>query len=127
MRVSAAMRRIHLSDLIMASRAGERGGRSALPLLSCLPLLPILDDYIRKLPREVLGLLRHEDGSLARDLLVDRGDLAVGVGDNGRTSRVGLLPNADIERQAAEKRHVVVLAHALGGLPLDIRIREQAD
>src|SRR5258708_37029616 len=117
MRASAAMRRIHLSDLIMASWAGGRRERSPLSWLSPLPFLRILDDDIRKLPREILGFLRHEDGRPARDLLVDRGDLAVGIAADRRPSGVRLLPNVGIERQPAEKPHRARHAHSPPAAP----------
>ncbi len=53
------------------------------------------------------------DRDLARDLLVGLRDRAVGFGDDRRHAGVGLLADADVERQAAEERHAVVGAHLL--------------
>src|SRR6476646_11121454 len=101
---ASAMRRIHLSDLIVmdvaracpaTSRDTRSGGGSR-----------VLDDYVGKLRREILGLLRDENRDLARNRLVRVRDGAVRVGHDRRASRVRLLADVDVERQAAPERHL---------------------
>src|SRR5690349_24818946 len=74
----------------------------------------VLYDDARELRREILGLLRDGDRDLARDRLVRLRDRTVGLRDDRRASRIGLLANVDVERQAAEERHAVVAAPPLG-------------
>src|SRR5690606_35993227 len=46
-----------------------------------------------------------------REVYVSLPERAVGVGDHGRTTAVGLLADADVERQLGEQIHAVLLGH----------------
>ena len=61
------------------------------------------------------GLLRRPKyrGLAARSPGRSARDLAVGIGDDRRPAGVRLLADADVERQPAQERHVVVAAHLL--------------
>src|ERR1700752_4976164 len=61
----------------------------------------------------ILGLPRDEYRRLARYFAIDVGNLPVWIRDHRWPAGVGLLADVDIERQRAEERHVVVLAHLL--------------
>src|SRR5690242_6619524 len=129
MRCSCAMRRIHLSLLMLMApcpwsravcawaaggierrlvvRSNDRpGGPARVPLV-------ILDDDFRKYGGPVLRLLRDARGDLAGDVAVDRGDRPFRIGDDRGLARIGLLADPDVEREAPEHLHVVVLRHLL--------------
>src|SRR5258706_9679138 len=92
---AAAIRRIHLS------------------LLMLIAFSVVLDDDLGEYRRAVLRLARDARGHLARDVAVDGGDRALGVRNHAGLAGIGLLADADVERQRAEEFHVVVLAHLL--------------
>src|SRR5207237_3666950 len=94
-------------ESVMRDRLARAAGNASF-------LSGVLDDDVGKLAREIFGSLGDEHGRLAGDFLVDRRDLAVWVGDHGRPAGVSLLADLDVERQAAEERHLIVRAHALG-------------
>src|SRR5690349_25162803 len=110
MRCSAAMRRIQRSDLtvmsLLSSFVTARRQKPPTPVAAPPPVRSprltrsrVLDDDVREPGREILGALGDEHGGSARDLLVDRGDPAVGIGDDRRTPRIRLLADMDVERQ----------------------------
>src|SRR5260221_12652485 len=106
MRCSAAIRRIHLSDLMLirSARSGVLG-----------------HDDVRKLGGHVPGGLRDLDRKPTPDRPVDLRRPALRVGHYGRLARVGLLADGDVERQRTEQLGAVLLAHALGpALPEDV-------
>src|SRR5438552_17974495 len=59
----------------------------------------------------VLLLLGDLHGDAAGDLLVDVRGRTVGIGDDGRHARVGLLADPDVERKLTQELDAVVLAH----------------
>src|SRR5712671_8015971 len=85
MRCSAAMRRIHLSDLMLI------GARPRSGVLG--------DDDVRKLRGHVPRGLRDLHREPAPDRPVDVRRPTVRVGDHGRLARVRLLTDGDVERQ----------------------------
>src|SRR5438309_8071050 len=99
MRRSAAIRRIHLSDLMLM------GGASPSGVLG--------HDDVRKLRGHVPGGLRDLDRKPAPDRPVDLRRPALRVGDHGRLARVRLLADGDVERQCSEQLGAVFPAHAL--------------
>src|SRR5437764_309873 len=113
---SAAMRRIHWSDLMdiasgSLTRCATVVKRAVLRRRRCSR---VLDDDARELRRKIGGLLRDGHGNFARNGLVDLRRRTIGIRDDGGSTGIGLLANADIERQRAEKRHVVFAAHLFG-------------
>ena len=104
MRVLCAIRRIQRVRL----------DHPALPRVSAPSAGPTCSGHdARELRREIRRLLGDRDRHLARDVAVDLRDLAVGIGDHGRPAGVRLLADADVERQRAQERHLVVVAHPL--------------
>src|SRR5579859_1201120 len=128
---SRAMRRIHLSDLMLIASfgrgkgKGERGKASGYRRSTATVLAPlasrlsprvsrILDHDLGKHRAMVLGQFADAGRHFARDFLVDLRRTAVGLGDHGGPAGIGLFANLDVERQAAKDVHLVVLAHARG-------------
>src|SRR6266571_3428812 len=106
MRRSAAIRRIHLSDLM---------------LIGDEPSGVLGHDDARKLRGHVPGRFRDLDRKPAPDRPVDIRRPALRVSYHGRLARVRLLADCDVERQGPEKLGAVLLAHALGpALPEDV-------
>src|SRR6266568_5303159 len=87
MRRSAAIRRIHLSDLMLIG--GEPSG-------------VLGHDDVRKLRGHVPGGLRDLDRKPAPDRAVDLRRPTLRVGNHGRLARIRLLADCDVERQRAE-------------------------
>src|SRR5438445_7094148 len=106
---AAAMRRIHLSLLMLI-----------------FWLLVVLDDDLGKDGRAVLGLTGNAGSHLAGDIAVDRGNGPIRIGDHGGLARICLLADADVERQAAQELHVVVLAHLLAAAAAEDVLRVAA-
>ncbi|KAG0192387.1 hypothetical protein DFQ28_009340 [Apophysomyces sp. BC1034] len=73
----------------------------------------ILDHDGRKFRAHVARQLRDADRDPARDVTIDASDAPVRVGGHSRASSVGLLANADVQRQAAEQWHIILPADAL--------------
>jgi hypothetical protein len=63
--------------------------------------------------RLVARLHRQAAGGLARDLAVGERDGRIRLGGHGRVAAVGLLADAQVQRQRAEQRHAVLLGDAL--------------
>src|SRR5688572_18558529 len=59
----------------------------------------VLDDDVRELRRHVALRVGDLDRAAARDLLVDRRDLAVGVGHDRGLARIGLAADRLVERE----------------------------
>src|SRR5690348_4828691 len=78
----AAMRRIHLSDLMLM-----------------LLFSRVLYRNLGHGNRPVLRLQRQLRGGLARDLAITRGDVGIWNRGNGRIAAVGLFPDANVQRQ----------------------------
>src|SRR5487761_2346931 len=91
MPASSAMRRIHLSDLMLMSG--------------------ILDDDFREQGGVILGEIGHLVGHAPRNRPVYRTDLALAVSDYGGIARIGLFADTDVERKRAQEFNVIVLAH----------------
>ena len=121
---SSAMRRIHLSDLMLTwctfpLRTAEDGA-SGEHTCSRQPL-PAGGQAAtaRSAPRSsqpqrlVARPARQPAGRIAGDVAITRGQVRIGHRRHGRLAAVGLLADADVQRQAAQQRHVVLLAHAL--------------
>src|SRR5437868_2646010 len=73
----------------------------------------VLYNDVGKLRRHVASPLGDMDRHLARDRAVDLRNPSVRVRHDGGLARVGLLADADVERQAAQHVDAVFLAHPL--------------
>src|SRR5947207_15438565 len=85
---SAAMRRIQRSLLMLMVRPGASG---------------VLDDDVGELDRLVARLQREPARGLARDLAVAPRERGIGLRRDRGPAAVGLLADADVERQRAEQ------------------------
>src|SRR4051812_41521255 len=78
---ASAMRRIHLSLLMLMGLPGR--------------LLVVLDDDLREHGRAVLALACDARGHAPGAVAVDRRDRTVRIGHHGGLARIGLLADAD--------------------------------
>src|SRR3569832_510752 len=113
----SAMRRIHLSDLMLIEepfvrlcRCTRHAPSSQRSLFLCSG---VLNDDVGKFAAVIARAQGQHRRHAPRDVAVNRRHLALGLGCHCRRAAVGLLAYLYIKRQGAEKNYAVLLGHAL--------------